>query len=87
MHLFTLIFFCLCRVYYYFVLFQDKSIRAVFVRVLCEMLTGYRSCLTLIRIHPEPFITFHKVCIATYLYYVYLFQFKINYFYHNLKFP
>ncbi|XP_052225213.1 myotubularin-related protein 13-like isoform X3 [Dreissena polymorpha] len=39
---------------------KDKEIRAVFIRMLSELLTGYRSCLTLIRIHPEPFITFHK---------------------------
>ena len=24
------------------------------------VLQGYRSCLTLVRIHPEPFISFHK---------------------------
>ncbi|XP_023930025.1 myotubularin-related protein 13 isoform X2 [Lingula anatina] len=39
---------------------QDKEIRAVFLRLFAELFTGYRSCLTLIRIHPEPFITFHK---------------------------
>ncbi|XP_052797634.1 myotubularin-related protein 13-like isoform X4 [Mya arenaria] len=39
---------------------KDKEIRAVFIRLLAELLTGYRSCLALIRIHPEPFITFHK---------------------------
>ncbi|CAH1786112.1 unnamed protein product [Owenia fusiformis] len=38
----------------------DKEIRAVFLRLFAEILIGYRSCLTLIRIHPEPFITFHK---------------------------
>ena len=40
---------------------QDKEIRAVFIRMFAELFTGYRSSLTLIRIHPEPFITFHKV--------------------------
>ncbi|CAG2192244.1 MTMR5_13 [Mytilus edulis] len=39
---------------------KDKEIRAVFIRLFAELLTGYRTCLTVIRIHPEPFITFHK---------------------------
>ncbi|XP_070199867.1 myotubularin-related protein 13-like isoform X2 [Littorina saxatilis] len=39
---------------------RDKEIRAVFIRMFAELFTGYRSSLTLIRIHPEPFITFHK---------------------------
>ncbi|XP_050410421.1 myotubularin-related protein 13 isoform X2 [Patella vulgata] len=39
---------------------RDKEIRAVFLRLFAELFTGYRSCLTLIRIHPEPFISFHK---------------------------
>ena len=39
----------------------DKEIRAVFVRFFAEFLHGYRSCLTVIRIHPQPFISFHKV--------------------------
>eukprot|EP00105_Crassostrea_gigas_P044502 XP_019928650.1 PREDICTED: myotubularin-related protein 13 isoform X4 [Crassostrea gigas] len=39
---------------------KDKEIRAIFIRFFAELLTGYRSCLTVIRIHPEPFITFHK---------------------------
>ncbi|CAE1243244.1 SBF1_2 [Acanthosepion pharaonis] len=39
---------------------KDKELRAVFIRLFAELFTGYRSCLTLIRIHPEPFITFHK---------------------------
>ncbi|KAI0213842.1 Myotubularin-related protein 13 [Lamellibrachia satsuma] len=38
----------------------DKSIRAIFLRFFAELFFGYRSCLTLIRIHPEPFIAFHK---------------------------
>lgn len=38
----------------------------MFIRMLAELFTGYRSCLTLIRIHPEPFITFHKVCFLFY---------------------
>ncbi|XP_048526749.1 myotubularin-related protein 13 isoform X3 [Dendroctonus ponderosae] len=38
----------------------DKEIRAVFMRTFAELLQGYRSCLTLIRIHPKPVITFHK---------------------------
>ncbi|XP_048241880.1 myotubularin-related protein 13-like isoform X3 [Haliotis rufescens] len=39
---------------------RDKEIRAVFIRMFADIFTGYRSCLTIIRIHPEPFITFHK---------------------------
>ncbi|XP_048780690.1 myotubularin-related protein 13-like isoform X6 [Ostrea edulis] len=39
---------------------KDKEIRAIFIRFFAELLSGYRSCLTVIRIHPEPFITFHK---------------------------
>lgn len=39
---------------------QDKEIRAVFMRTVAQLLQGYRSCLTLIRIHPKPVITFHK---------------------------
>lgn len=39
---------------------MDKEIRAVFMRMFAQLLQGYRSCLTLIRIHPKPVITFHK---------------------------
>lgn len=38
----------------------DKELRAVFMRMFAQLLQGYRSCLTLIRIHPKPMITFHK---------------------------
>ncbi|XP_066963738.1 myotubularin-related protein 13 [Macrobrachium rosenbergii] len=38
----------------------DKEIRSVFMRMFAELLQGYRSCLTIIRIHPRPVITFHK---------------------------
>lgn len=38
----------------------DKEIRAVFMRTFALLLQGYRSCLTLIRVHPRPVITFHK---------------------------
>ncbi|KAF8764611.1 Myotubularin-related protein 13 like protein [Argiope bruennichi] len=38
----------------------DKNIRAIFLRTFAQLLQGYRSCLTIIRIHPRPFITFHK---------------------------
>lgn len=41
----------------------DKELRAVFMRTFAQLLQGYRSCLTLIRIHPKPVITFHKVII------------------------
>lgn len=43
--------------------FLDKEIRAVFMRAFAQLLQGYRSCLTIIRIHPKPVITFHKVII------------------------
>lgn len=39
----------------------DKEIRAIFMRMLAQLFQGYRSCLIIIRIHPKPFITFHKV--------------------------
>lgn len=39
----------------------DKEIRAIFMRTFAQLLQGYRSCLTIIRIHPKPVITFHKV--------------------------
>ncbi|XP_054259178.1 myotubularin-related protein 13-like isoform X2 [Macrosteles quadrilineatus] len=39
----------------------DKQIRAVFMRTFAQLLQGYRSFLTIIRIHPKPVITFHKV--------------------------
>lgn len=38
----------------------DKEIRAVFMRSFAQLLQGYRSCLTIIRIHPSPVLTFHK---------------------------
>ncbi|RZF38820.1 hypothetical protein LSTR_LSTR000523 [Laodelphax striatellus] len=38
----------------------DKEIRAVFMRTFAQLLQGYRSCLTIIRICPKPVITFHK---------------------------
>lgn len=38
----------------------DKEIRAVFMRLFAQILQGYRSCLTLIRIYPKPVIKFHK---------------------------
>ncbi|CAK1542502.1 unnamed protein product [Leptosia nina] len=38
----------------------DKEIRAVFMRTLAKLLQGYRHCLTIIRIHPSPVLTFHK---------------------------
>jgi len=48
---------------------QDKEIRAVFLRFFSELFFGYRSCLTIIRIHPEPVITFHKVLYCVFLSY------------------
>lgn len=41
--------------------FQDKEVRAVFLRLFAQLFQGYRSCLQLIRIHSEPVIHFHKV--------------------------
>ncbi|GCC22937.1 hypothetical protein chiPu_0001328 [Chiloscyllium punctatum] len=38
----------------------DKEVRAVFLRLFAQLFQGYRSCLQLIRIHPEPVINFHK---------------------------
>lgn len=40
---------------------QDKELRAVFLRLFAQLLQGYRWCLHLVRIHPEPVIRFHKV--------------------------
>ncbi|KAG7454791.1 hypothetical protein MATL_G00263360 [Megalops atlanticus] len=39
---------------------QDKEIRAVFLWLFAQLLQGYRWCLHIIRIHPEPVIRFHK---------------------------
>uniref|UniRef100_A0A8C9W162 SET binding factor 1 n=1 Tax=Scleropages formosus TaxID=113540 RepID=A0A8C9W162_SCLFO len=39
---------------------QDKEIRAVFLRLFAQLFQGYRWCLHIIRIHPEPAIRFHK---------------------------
>lgn len=41
----------------------DKEIRAIFLRTFTQLLQGYRSCLTVTRIHPKPIITFNKVCL------------------------
>uniref|UniRef100_A0A8C6YI37 SET binding factor 1 n=1 Tax=Naja naja TaxID=35670 RepID=A0A8C6YI37_NAJNA len=41
-------------------LYEDKEIRAVFLRLFAQLLQGYRWCLHIIRIHPEPVIRFHK---------------------------
>ncbi|OQV18473.1 Myotubularin-related protein 13 [Hypsibius exemplaris] len=38
----------------------DKELRAVFIQFFCELFAGYRSCLTVVRIHPDPVITFEK---------------------------
>ena len=38
----------------------DKELRAVVLRLMVQMLDGYRSCLTIVRINPKPYITFHK---------------------------
>nr|CAB3265877.1 myotubularin-related protein 13-like [Phallusia mammillata] len=36
----------------------DKEIRAIFLRLFCQLLMGYRSCLQVCRIHPKPVIRF-----------------------------
>ncbi len=38
----------------------DKELRAIMLRLMVHLLAGYRSCLRLVRIHPKPYITFHK---------------------------
>ena len=38
----------------------DKNLRAVVLRFFARLLSGYRSCLTAVRIHPDCYITFHK---------------------------
>jgi len=38
----------------------DKELRAVILRMMVRLLEGYRSCLTIVRIHPAPYITFHR---------------------------
>lgn len=38
----------------------DKELRSVMLRMMVLILEGYRSCLTIVRIHPKPYITFHK---------------------------
>ncbi|KAE8616936.1 hypothetical protein XENTR_v10008927 [Xenopus tropicalis] len=40
---------------------QDMEIRASFLRLFAQIFQGYRCCLQLIRIHPEPVIRFHKL--------------------------
>ncbi|KAF5928236.1 hypothetical protein HPG69_014841 [Diceros bicornis minor] len=40
---------------------QDKELRAVFLRLFAQLLQGYRWCLHMVRIHPEPVIRFHKL--------------------------
>jgi len=60
---------------------QDKEIRAVFLRFFAELFFGYRSCLTIIRYHPEPVITFHKVLnLSVFLWW------QLNVSYHVLSF-
>jgi len=40
---------------------QDKEVRGVFLWLFARLFQGYRWCLHIIRIHPEPVIRFHKV--------------------------
>ncbi|KAM6987099.1 myotubularin-related protein 5 isoform 2-T2 [Aplochiton taeniatus] len=39
---------------------QDKEIRGIFLWLFARLFQGYRWCLHIIRIHPEPVIRFHK---------------------------
>ncbi|XP_074482084.1 myotubularin-related protein 5 isoform X3 [Sebastes fasciatus] len=39
---------------------QDKEIRGIFLWLFARLFYGYRWCLHIIRIHPEPVIRFHK---------------------------
>nr|CDS29776.1 myotubularin protein 13 [Hymenolepis microstoma] len=39
----------------------DKKLRAVFLRLFASIFAGYRSCLTITRIHPQPVIHFNQV--------------------------
>uniref|UniRef100_A0A5K3EUF0 UDENN domain-containing protein n=2 Tax=Mesocestoides corti TaxID=53468 RepID=A0A5K3EUF0_MESCO len=38
----------------------DKRLRAVFLRLFASVFAGYRSCLTITRIHPQPVIHFNQ---------------------------
>jgi len=38
----------------------DKEIRAIFLRLFCQLLMGYRSCLQLCRVNPYPILRFEK---------------------------
>jgi len=38
----------------------DKLLRAVFVRLFAQLFAGYRYCLLIIRINPKPVICFNK---------------------------
>ncbi|TNN07981.1 Myotubularin-related protein [Schistosoma japonicum] len=38
----------------------DKKLRAVFLRLFASLFSGYRSCLTITRIHPQPVIHFNR---------------------------
>lgn len=41
-------------------MFQDKRIRACFLRFFADLLMGYRCCLEVIRVYTPPLIVFHK---------------------------
>ncbi|CDS40960.1 myotubularin protein 13 [Echinococcus multilocularis] len=38
----------------------DKKLRAVFLHLFASIFVGYRSCLTITRIHPQPVIHFNR---------------------------
>uniref|UniRef100_A0A183SJX9 UDENN domain-containing protein n=1 Tax=Schistocephalus solidus TaxID=70667 RepID=A0A183SJX9_SCHSO len=44
----------------YSLVHTDKQIRAVFLRLFASLFAGYRSCLTITRIHPQPVIHFNQ---------------------------
>ncbi|CAG2162301.1 unnamed protein product [Oppiella nova] len=58
--IYSILVFIFCYIYSNCHSFQDKEIRAIFLRTFTQLLQGYRSCLTITRIHPKPIITFHK---------------------------
>ncbi|KAF8561412.1 hypothetical protein P879_03099 [Paragonimus westermani] len=39
---------------------QDKQLRAVFIRLFASLFSGYRSCLSITRIHPQPVLHFNQ---------------------------
>ncbi|KAI3384148.1 hypothetical protein SNEBB_006127 [Seison nebaliae] len=38
----------------------DKQLRALFLRLYAELLSGYRDCLLVLRMEPKPIVMFHR---------------------------